>query len=93
MATDRRRNEDVLARATFNKFHLLLPGVDEAGAQVVISKIKGVVQSEDFIYRGNRLSAKLRIASITKREEDLHLQQMLQECELALFKAHQAELA
>ena len=92
MATDRRRNEDVLARATFNKFHLLLPGVDEAGAQVVIAKIKGVVQGEDFIYRGNRLSAKLRIASITKREEDLHLQQMLQECELALFKAQQAEL-
>jgi len=84
MATDRRRNEDVLARATFNKFHLLLPGVDETGAQVVISKIKDAVQDEDFVYRGHRLEAKLRIASITKREEDLNLQQMLQECELAL---------
>jgi len=93
MATDRRRNEDVLARATFNKFHLLLPGVDETGAQVVISKIKDAVQDEDFVYRGHRLEAKLRIASITKREEDLNLQQMLQECELALFKKQQAELA
>lgn len=86
MATDRRRNEDVLARSGFNQFHMLLPGVDEAGAQVVITKIKHAVMGEDFVYRGNKLDIKLVIASITKREEDLHLQQMLQESEVELFK-------
>jgi len=91
MATDRRRNEDVLARSGFNQFHMLLPGVDEAGAAVVIDKVRQAVESEDFVYKGRKLEIHLVIASITRREEDLHLQQMLQECELALFKAkHEA---
>ena len=85
--TDHRRNEDVLARSSFNQFHMLLPGVDEAGAAIVIQKIQKAVMGEDFIYRGNKLNIKMVIATITKREEDLLLQQMLQESELALFKA------
>lgn len=89
MATDRRRNEDVLARSGFNQFHMLLPGVDEAGAAVVMSKIRQAVMAEDFIYRGNALEINMVIASITKREEDLNLQQMLQESELSLFRAKQ----
>lgn len=86
MATDRRRNEDVLARSTYNQFHLLLPGVDEAGAQVVITKILNAVNGEDFVYRGKKQDIKMAIAAITRREEDLHLVQMLQEIELVLFR-------
>ena len=89
LATDRRRNEDVLARSSFNEFRLLLPGVDEKGADIVIEKIKKSLQGEDFIYRGKRLDIVVNIASITRREEDLHLLQMLQEGELALFKVKQ----
>jgi PleD family two-component response regulator len=68
---------------------MLLPGIDEAGAQIIIEKIRQAVMGEDFIYRGNKLKIKMVIATITKREEDLHLLQMLQESELALFKAKQ----
>lgn len=89
MATDRRRNEDVLARTGFNQFHMLLPGVDETGAAVVITKIRQAIMAEDFVYRGNKLEINMVIATITRREEDLNLQQMLQESELALFRAKQ----
>lgn len=89
MATDCRRNEDVLARAGFNQFHMLLPGVDEAGAEIVKAKVLQSVNSEDFVYRGKKLDLHIVAACITTREEDLHLQQMLQECELAMFKAKQ----
>ncbi len=49
MATDRRRNEDVIARSSFNQFLVLLPGVDENGAQVVIKKIRQSVLGEDYV--------------------------------------------
>lgn len=91
MATDRRRNEDVIARSGFNQFLVLLPGVDESGAQVVITKIRQSVMGEDFVYRGNKLKVEMVISAITKREEDLHLQQMLQESEVALFKEKQKQ--
>ena len=39
MATDRRRNEDVLSRTSYKQFRMLLPGVDEEGAKVVVKKI------------------------------------------------------
>jgi GGDEF domain-containing protein len=40
MATDRRRNEDVLSRTSYKQFRMLLPGVDEEGAKVVVKKIR-----------------------------------------------------
>lgn len=89
MATDRRRNEDVLARSSYNEFRMLLPGVDEAGSQVVIQKIENAVIGEEYVYRGNSLRAEFLISAVTKREEDLHLQQMLQEGEVELFRMKQ----
>tara|TARA_B110000858_G_scaffold198442_1_gene265045 strand:- start:9000 stop:10160 length:1161 start_codon:yes stop_codon:yes gene_type:complete len=85
-ATDRRRNEDVLARSSHNQFRMLLPGVDEAGANIVIQKIKDAEISEEYNYLGNPIKAKFLISAITKREEDLHLHQMLQEGEVEIFK-------
>lgn len=45
MATDRRRNEDVLARSSFKEFRMLLPGVDEEGSKVVIEKIRRALEA------------------------------------------------
>ncbi len=90
MATDHRRNEDVLARFSFKEFRMLLPGVDEEGAKVVIDKIQKAVHGEDYIYRGKKVEPKLNIASITRREEDLSLSQMLQDGEIALFRIKQS---
>ncbi|GJM14257.1 MAG: GGDEF domain-containing protein [Pseudohongiella sp.] len=86
MATDRRRNEDVLARSSYKQFRMLLPGVDEAGSQVVIKKIEDAVLGEEYVYRGHALKLEFIICAVTKREEDLHLQQMLQEGEVELFR-------
>jgi diguanylate cyclase (GGDEF)-like protein len=91
MATDRRRNEDVLARSSYNEFHMLLPGVDEQGARIVIQKIQKAVAGEEYVYRGAPLRAEFLISSVTKREEDLHLQQMLQEGEVDLLRLKQAQ--
>ncbi|MEQ8953077.1 MAG: diguanylate cyclase, partial [Gammaproteobacteria bacterium] len=90
MATDRRRNEDVLGRFSFNEFRMLLPGVDEEGAKVVMTKIHESVKGEDYIYRGKKVTPRLTIGSITRREEDLSLSQMLQDGEIALFRIKQA---
>lgn len=91
MATDRRRNEDVLARSSYKQFRMLLPGVDEAGSKVVIKKIENAVLGEEYIYRGNSLKAEFLICAITKREEDLQLQQMLQEGEVDLIRMKQPQ--
>lgn len=93
MASDRRRNEDVLSRSSYNQFRMLLPGVDEAGSQVVVKKIEEAVLGEEYIYRGNSLKAEFLISAVTRREEDLHLQQMLQEGEVELFRMKQNQVA
>ena len=67
VATDRRRNEDVLARSSYKQFRMLLPGVDEAGAQVVVKKIEDTAQGEEYVYRGKSLKAEFVISAITKR--------------------------
>ncbi|NKB33569.1 MAG: diguanylate cyclase [Pseudomonadales bacterium] len=89
MASDRRRNEDVLARSSFTEFRMLLPGVDEEGSKIVIEKINKALMGEEYIYRGNKLDVKINIASITKREEELNLQQMLGEGEVELYRVKQ----
>ncbi len=89
MASDRRRHEDVLARSSFKEFCMLLPGVDEEGSKVVISKILTALQGEDYVYRGNKLEVSVNIDCVTRREEDLNLQQMLQEGEAELFRVKQ----
>ncbi len=93
MASDRRRNEDVLARSSFREFRLLLPGVDEEGSKVVIEKIKNALLGEDFIYRGKKLDVDVNIAAVTRREEELNMQQLLQEGEVALYRVKQAAAA
>ena len=89
MTNDRRRNEDVLARTSYKEFRMLLPGVDEEGSRVVIKKIENAVLGEEYVYRGNSLKAEFLVSAITKREEDLHLQQMLQEGEVELYRMKQ----
>jgi len=89
MASDRRRNEDILARCGYNQFRMLLPGVDEAGAAVVLSKINQSLLSEEYFYRGKSLNVQIVVSAITKREEDLQLQQMFQEGEIELFRIKQ----
>ncbi|PCJ24889.1 MAG: hypothetical protein COA96_08635 [SAR86 cluster bacterium] len=90
MTTDRRRNEDILARSSYKEFRMLLPGVDEEGCKVVIEKIKVSLQGEEYVYRGKSLRAEIVISAITKREEELQLQQMFQEGEVDLFRIKQA---
>tara|TARA_B110000444_G_scaffold253565_1_gene284648 strand:- start:553 stop:777 length:225 start_codon:yes stop_codon:yes gene_type:complete len=68
---------------------MLLPGVDEAGADIVVQKIKDAEIGEEFVYSGNSIKAKFLISAITKREEDLHLHQMLQEGEVEIFRMKQ----
>lgn len=91
MASDRRRNEDVLARSNYKQFRMLLPGVDEEGSKVVITKIENAVVGEEYVYRGNAIKAEFLISAITKREEDLHLQQMLQEGEVDIIRMKQKQ--
>ena len=45
---------------------------------MVIEKIEDAVPREESAYRGQSLKAEFLICPITKREEDLHLQQILQ---------------
>lgn len=86
VTSDRRRNEDVLARASHKQFLMLLPGVNEDGASVVIGKVKKTLRDSDFVYRGEKIDIHINIASVTCREEDLNLQQMLQEGEVELYR-------
>jgi len=90
MASDRRRNEDVLSRSGQKEFRMLLPAVDEEGAKVVIEKIENALRAKEFVYRDNVLEMKVNIASITRRKEDLNLQQMLQDGDVELFRIKQA---
>ena len=89
MATDRRRNENVLSRTSYKQFRMPLPGVDKEGVKVVVKKIESVILGEEYVYRGHALKAEYLISAITKREEDLHLQQMLQEGEVEVFRMQQ----
>lgn len=91
MASYRRRNEDVLARSNYKQFRMLLPGVDEEGSKVVIKKIENAVDGEEYVYRGNALKAEFLISAITRREEDLQLQQMLQEGEVDIIRMKQKQ--
>lgn len=84
MATDRRRNEDVLARTSFKEFRMLLPGVDEKGCDVVIKKVNKSLQGETFFFRGEEVPITITISAVTRREEDLNLTEMLQEGEIEL---------
>jgi hypothetical protein len=72
---------------------MLLPGVDEIGSQIVLKKIKDSLGSEEYVYRGNIIKVQVAIAIITKREEELHLQQMLQEGDVELLRVKTATLA
>lgn len=89
MAADRRRNEDVLSRSGQKEFRMLLPAVDEEGSKIVIKKIEDALQADEFVYHGNVLEIKVNIASITRREEDLNLQQMLDDGDVELFRIKQ----
>lgn len=86
VTSDRRRHEDVLSRTNLKEFRMMLPGVDENGAKVVIEKIQKSLLGDEFVYRGKKIDAQLLIASVTCREEDLNLQQMLQEGEVELYR-------
>lgn len=92
IATDRRRNEDVLARTSFKEFRVLLPGVDEHGCEAVIKKIIESVRAEKFFFRGEEVPVSISIASITKKEEGLNLTKMLQEGEVELHRLRLAAL-
>ncbi|GAB5499316.1 MAG: hypothetical protein PsegKO_16270 [Pseudohongiellaceae bacterium] len=86
VTTDRRRHEDILARSSLKEFRMLLPAVDEDGAQVVVDKIRKSLAGDQFEYRGKQLAANVHIAVVTCREEDLDLQQMLAEGEVELYR-------
>ena len=90
VTTDRRRHEDVLARASLKEFRMLLPGVNEEGAQVVVDKIRKSLAGDHFVYRGKQLAATVNIATVTCREDDLNLQQMLSEGEVELYRIKHA---
>ena len=59
------------------------------GAKVVISKVKQALKAEDYVFRGKKLEVFINISAVTRREEDLSLQEMLQEGEVELFRAKQ----
>ncbi|MFT4888271.1 MAG: diguanylate cyclase (GGDEF)-like protein [Pseudohongiellaceae bacterium] len=86
IATDRRRNEDVLARTSFKGFRMLLPGVDQKGCEVVIRKVNKSLQAETFSFRGEQVPISVTIAAVTRKEEDLNLTDMLQEGEIELHR-------
>ena len=56
---------------------------------MVIEKIEDAVPREESAYRGQSLKAEFLICPITKREEDLHLQQILQEREVDIIRIKQ----
>ncbi|MFT6094380.1 MAG: diguanylate cyclase (GGDEF)-like protein [Pseudohongiellaceae bacterium] len=86
IATDRRRNEDVLARTSFKEFRMLLPGVDQKGCEVVIRKVNKSLKAEAFSFRGEQVPISVTIAAVTRKEEDLNLTDMLQEGEIELHR-------
>ncbi len=91
--TDRRRNEDVLARSGFKDFRMLLPGIDEKGARVVMEKIRAEIESQKISLDNSEVSLQLHICSVTCKEEDLHLQQMMQEGDVELYRLKQQQVA
>ncbi|MEQ8406819.1 MAG: diguanylate cyclase [Gammaproteobacteria bacterium] len=90
LANDRRRNEDVLARTSFKDFRLMLPGVAQDGAQVVVEKISKANKESDFEIDGKVIEIDFLVSAITRKEEELNLQQMLQDGELELAKLKSA---
>ncbi|MFK7863861.1 MAG: GGDEF domain-containing protein [Pseudohongiellaceae bacterium] len=89
MATDRRRNEDVLARTGVKEFRMLLPSVDEQGCLVVIEKIHKGIESQTLKFKGKTLPFTVTISAVTRREEDLDLGDMLQEGDIELYRIKQ----
>lgn len=85
----RARSEDVLARSSFRQFRMLLPGVNGESSKVVISKIKQALLADDYVFRGKKLEVFINVSAVTRREEDLYLQDMLPEGGVELFRAKQ----
>jgi len=85
-ATDQRRNEDVLARSSFKDFHMLLPGVPESGAQIVVEKIRDAVNKGEFVHEDAEIDLDFNVAAITREGEHLNLQQMLVDGDLELAR-------
>ena len=56
---------------------------------MVIEKIEDAVPREESAYRGQSLKAEFLICAITKRKEDLQLQQMLKEGEADFIRMKQ----
>ncbi len=84
LASDGRRNEDMLARTSFKDFRMLLPGVEEVGARTVVEKIYAANESKDFLFEGEKVEIELVVSAVTSREEELDLQRMLLDGELEL---------
>lgn len=83
---EQRRNEDVLGRCSTTEFRLLLPGVDEAGTAIVVQRIEEALRRGNFHHLDREVKVEFAISAVTKREEGLNLQQMLQDGEIAMFK-------
>ena len=56
-----------------------------------MKKIQDAVLGGEYVYRSNSLKAEFLICAITKREEDLHLQQMLQEGGVDIIRMKQKQ--
>ena len=64
----------------------MLPGVAQDGAQVVVEKISKANQERAFEIDGKKIEIDFLVSAITRKEEELNLQQMLQDGELELAK-------
>jgi len=86
LANDNRRNEDMMARTSFKEFRMLLPGIPESGARVVVEKIFKANESKDFEVEGEKIDIEFIVSSVTRNEQELDLQRMLLDGELELDK-------
>jgi len=65
---------------------MLLPGVPESGAQIVVEKIRDAVNKGEFVHEDAEIDLDFNVAAITREGEHLNLQQMLVDGDLELAR-------
>lgn len=87
IAMHNRRNEDLLTRYGNKEFRMLLPGVSAENAQIVVSKITQGLAKKPLRISTSDSPVSVTIVDVTACEDELNLQKMLQQGDMALHRS------
>ncbi|WP_432724009.1 diguanylate cyclase [Jeongeupia wiesaeckerbachi] len=82
------RNTDVLARLGGEEFGLLLPETDEAGAALLLERLRVVIETSELVYDGVAIPLTISIGyACAGRDDDV--EQLMRRADEALYAAKQ----